>query len=87
MESKKVYLDNNATTMLDPQAKELMESYFCQKYGNPNSLHSFGTETHIAIREAFNHLYEGINAHDEIRHHHHFLRDRKQQLGFKRCVF
>ncbi len=51
--------------MLDPQAKELMESYFCQKYGNPNSLHSFGTETHIAIREAFNHLYEGINAHDE----------------------
>ncbi|WP_300692246.1 MULTISPECIES: NifS family cysteine desulfurase [Helicobacter] len=65
MESKKVYLDNNATTMLDPQAKELMESYFCQKYGNPNSLHSFGTETHIAIREAFNRLYEGINAHDE----------------------
>lgn len=65
MESKRVYLDNNATTMLDPQAKELMDSYFCQKYGNPNSLHQFGTETHTAIREAFNHLYEGINAHDE----------------------
>ncbi len=65
MESKRVYLDNNATTMLDPHAKELMESYFCQQYGNPNSLHSFGTETHNAIREAFNHLYEGINAHDE----------------------
>ncbi len=65
MESKRVYLDNNATTMLDPQAKELMDSYFCQKYGNPNSLHHFGTETHSAIREAFNHLYEGINAHDE----------------------
>lgn len=30
MESKKVYLDNNATTMLDPQAKELMESYFAK---------------------------------------------------------
>lgn len=65
MEYKRVYLDNNATTMLDPQAKELMDSYFCQKYGNPNSLHQFGTETHSAIREAFNHLYEGINAHDE----------------------
>lgn len=65
MESKRVYLDNNATTMLDPQAKELMDSYFCQKYGNPNSLHQFGTETHTAIREAFNHLYEGINARDE----------------------
>ena len=63
--NKRVYLDNNATTMLDPRAKELMEPYFCEKYGNPNSLHSFGTETHGAIREAFNHLYEGINAHDE----------------------
>ena len=63
--SKRVYLDNNATTMLDPRAKELMEPYFCEKYGNPNSLHTFGTETHKAIREAFNHLYEGINARDE----------------------
>lgn len=63
--NKRVYLDNNATTMLDPRAKELMEPYFCEKYGNPNSLHSFGTETHVAIREAFNHLYEGINANDE----------------------
>lgn len=61
----RVYLDNNATTMLDPKAKELMDIYFCEKYGNPNSLHSFGTETHSAIREAFNHLYDGINAKDE----------------------
>ena len=63
--NKRVYLDNNATTMLDPKAKELMDSYFCEKYGNPNSLHIFGTETHKVIREAFNHLYEGINARDE----------------------
>lgn len=61
----RVYLDNNATTMLDPKAKELMDIYFCEKYGNPNSLHSFGTEIHSAIREAFNHLYDGINAKDE----------------------
>ncbi|MDD6055492.1 MAG: NifS family cysteine desulfurase [Helicobacter sp.] len=62
---KRIYLDNNATTMLDPKAKELMEPYFCEKYGNPNSLHSFGTETHGAIRNAFNELYDGINARDE----------------------
>ena len=30
--NKRVYLDNNATTMLDPRAKELMEPYFCEKY-------------------------------------------------------
>ncbi|MCI5968791.1 NifS family cysteine desulfurase [Helicobacter sp.] len=63
--NKRVYLDNNATTMLDPKAKEKMDVYFCEKYGNPNSLHSFGTETHPAIREAFEYLYEGINARDE----------------------
>lgn len=63
--NKRVYLDNNATTMLDPKAKELMDLYFCKKYGNPNSLHLFGTEIHSIIRESFNHLYEGINARDE----------------------
>ena len=62
---KRIYLDNNATTKLDEKAKELMDSYFCEKYGNPNSLHIFGTETHGAIKEAFDHLYDGINANDK----------------------
>ena len=61
----RIYLDNNATTMLDPKVKALMDSYFCQHYGNPNSLHKFGTETHPALHEAFNKLYEGINAAEE----------------------
>ncbi len=65
MESKKrIYLDNNATTMLDPKAKEKMDIYFCEKYGNPNSLHIFGTETHPAIKEAFESIYDGICASD-----------------------
>lgn len=64
-EMKKVYLDNNATTMLDPKAYELMLPYFCEKFGNPNSLHTFGTETHEAIRAAFDALYSGIGAADE----------------------
>lgn len=60
-----VYLDNNATTLVDPKVKELMDPYFCQMYGNPNSLHRFGTETHPAIKKALDDLYEGINAADE----------------------
>nr|WP_317404265.1 NifS family cysteine desulfurase [uncultured Helicobacter sp.] len=61
---KKVYLDNNATTMLDPSIKALMEPYFCEKFGNPNSLHKYGTETHPAIAEAIEKLYIGIDADD-----------------------
>lgn len=51
--------------MVDPKVKELMEPYFCEMYGNPNSLHKFGTETHPAIADALEKLYSGINASDE----------------------
>lgn len=62
---KRIYLDNNATTMVDPKVKALMDPFFCEHYGNPNSLHKFGTEVHPAISDAFNKLYEGINAQNE----------------------
>ena len=64
MNKLSVYLDNNATTMVDPKVRELMEPYFCEKFGNPNSLHKFGTETHPAIKKALDELYAGINAAD-----------------------
>lgn len=60
-----VYLDNNATTMVDPKVFEEMKPFFCEKYGNPNSLHRFGAGTHPKMIEALNYLYEGINAADE----------------------
>lgn len=60
-----VYLDNNATTMVDPKVFEEMKPFFCEKYGNPNSLHRFGAGTHPKMVEALNYLYEGINAADE----------------------
>ncbi|GMB94536.1 Cysteine desulfurase NifS [Helicobacter heilmannii] len=63
--SNRIYLDNNATTKVDPRVLELMQPYFCEHYGNPNSLHKFGTETHPQITEALEKLYAGINAHDE----------------------
>ncbi|PID47446.1 MAG: cysteine desulfurase, NifS family [Proteobacteria bacterium] len=61
----RVYLDNNATTMLDPQAYEAMKPFLTHMYGNPNSLHRYGSETHPALRIAMNNLYEGLNARDE----------------------
>lgn len=60
-----VYLDNNATTMVDPKVFEEMKPFFCDIYGNPNSLHNFGAGTHPKMIEALDYLYEGIGAADE----------------------
>ncbi len=59
---KEVYLDNNATTMVDPAVAREMEDYFCKFYGNPNSLHRLGTITHKPLRQAFDRIYDAINA-------------------------
>ena len=61
----RVYLDNNATTIVDPKVFAEMVPYFCQMYGNPNSLHQFGSENHPALRAAMDQLYAGINASDD----------------------
>lgn len=42
-----------------------MEPFFCEQYGNPNSLHRYGTEVHNAMRQAVDRLYHAINAHDD----------------------
>lgn len=59
-----VYLDNNATTMTDPQVVEAMLPFFSEHYGNPNSIHRFGTKTHPAISKAIDQVYSAINAAD-----------------------
>ncbi len=59
-----VYMDNNATTMVDPKVVEAMKPYFSELYGNPNSLHKFGTKTHPAISKAIDQTYKAINASD-----------------------
>ena len=59
-----VYMDNNATTMVDPQVVEAMLPFYSELYGNPNSLHKFGTSTHPALSKAIDQLYTAINAGD-----------------------
>jgi cysteine desulfurase len=62
---ERIYLDNNATTIVDPRVKQAMEPYWCERYGNPNSLHSFGTEVHPDLRVAMNRLYKGLGAAED----------------------
>lgn len=49
---KKVYMDHAATTPTDVEVVKAMEPYFSLKYGNPNSIHSFGQEAREAVEEA-----------------------------------
>jgi len=60
-----VYLDNNATTMTDPLVVEAMQPYFSELYGNPNSLHKFGTAAHPALSHAIDQTYKALNASDD----------------------
>ncbi len=61
----RVYLDNNATTIVDPQVKNAMDPFFSQYYGNPNSLHSFASDTHIDLNTGLEKIYAGIHASKE----------------------
>ena len=47
-----IYLDNNATTRVDPQVVETMLPYFTEQYGNPSSLHQFGDKVGRALKKA-----------------------------------
>lgn len=65
MTEKIVYLDNNATTKIDPIALEAMLPYFCEFYGNPSSTHEFGGKVSYAIKEARESVRDLLGAKDE----------------------
>ncbi|ADQ18528.1 cysteine desulfurase family protein [Leadbetterella byssophila] len=50
--TKKIYLDNAATTPIDPAVLEVMMPYLTDFFGNPSSIHSHGRKVKSAIENA-----------------------------------
>ncbi len=57
-----VYLDNHATTRVDPRVVEAMLPYFDEKYANPHSVHAAGHEARDAVDQARNAIAAAIGA-------------------------
>ena len=64
---KTVYFDNNATTRVAPEVRDVMLPFFCELYGNPSSMHAFGGQVAKYVDRAREEVARFINAEpDEI---------------------
>ncbi|GIW47478.1 MAG: cysteine desulfurase NifS [Deltaproteobacteria bacterium] len=59
---KRIYLDYNATTPLDPRVFEAMLPYMKEEFGNPSSIHSFGRKGKAALDDSREQVAELIGA-------------------------
>jgi len=61
-----IYFDNNATTRLAPEALEAMRPYLTELYGNPSSIHGFGSQVARKIQEAREQISALLGAADPV---------------------
>lgn len=59
--NKKIYLDNAATTVVNPIVLKSMTPYFSKKYGNASSLHLLGEEARNAVEQSRKIIAKSIN--------------------------
>jgi cysteine desulfurase len=57
----RVYLDNAATTPLDPEVFEAMRPFMLEDFGNPSSTHAHGRKVRAAIESARKKIAELLN--------------------------
>jgi cysteine desulfurase len=57
-----IYLDNNATTPLDPRVIEKITSFIKEHFGNPSSLYPLGREVKTLVTEAREQVAAAIGA-------------------------
>ncbi|MFQ6037939.1 MAG: cysteine desulfurase family protein [Candidatus Aminicenantales bacterium] len=57
-----VYLDNNATTPLDPRVQEKMITFIKEHFGNPSSLYPIGRKVKEMVNEAREEIAKALGA-------------------------
>lgn len=60
---KDIYLDNNATTKVDPAVVDMMIPYFLEQYGNPSSIHKFAD----GVAKGLKHARQTSSGTDRLR--------------------
>jgi cysteine desulfurase len=59
---RRIYLDNSATTPIDPAVLEAMMPFLSSHFGNASSIHYFGQQTRAAVDRARHQVADLINA-------------------------
>jgi cysteine desulfurase len=59
---KRIYLDNNATTAVEPAVLEAMLPFFSGDFGNASSIHNFGQRARSAVETAREKIAALLNA-------------------------
>ncbi|MFN9916353.1 MAG: aminotransferase class V-fold PLP-dependent enzyme, partial [Pirellulaceae bacterium] len=57
----RIYLDNNATTRLDPRVAEALMVAFQQRYANPASQHADGRQARRAMEAAVATILQSVD--------------------------
>src|ERR1700722_9445108 len=60
--NERIYLDNNAGTLVDPRLLPILLHNLQNTSGNPSSLHSYGREARSALRKARGSIAAFFNA-------------------------
>lgn len=60
-----IYMDNNATTAVDPAVLDEMLPYLKDLYGNPSSMHTFGGQVGRQVAEARERVARALGAQPE----------------------
>jgi cysteine desulfurase len=63
---REIYFDNNATTRVVPEVLEAMAPFYADFYGNPSSIHRFGSQVGERLNQARTQVANLIGAADPV---------------------